>query len=143
MAQMKIQLGILAAVLALLVAPFAYGADKPVTGKQQQRHVAGEKLDSGLGNLPHYREWAKQPANSKLFALASHVPGEKLDSGLGKLPHYSQWAKHPETQALVALASHVPGEKLDSGLGELPPYREWADNTSNQHLAAAGFSSSK
>lgn len=102
MAQMKIQLGILAAVLALLVAPFAYGADKPVTGKQQQRHVAGEKLDSGLGKLPHYSQWAKHPETQALVALASHVPGEKLDSGLGELPPYREWADNTSNQHLAA-----------------------------------------
>ena len=109
MAKNKIQICILASALALLLAPAAYGGGKPAAGKQH--HVAGEKLDSGLGKLPHYREWARQPANSMLFILASRVPGEKLDSGLGKLPHYRHWAKHPATKGLVALASHVPGEK--------------------------------
>lgn len=141
MAKNMIQICTLAAALALLLAPVAYGGGKPAAGKQF--HVAGEKLDSGLGKLPHYRHWAKHPATKGLVALASRVPGEKLDSGLGELPPYREWAKHPSTSKLAALASRVPGEKLDSGLGELPPYREWAGNTGNQHLAVVESASSK
>lgn len=103
MAQNKIQISTLAAVLALLLAPFAYGGEKPAVGKQY--HVAGEKLDSGLGELPPYREWAKYPATSKLVALASHVPGEKLDSGLGELPPYREWADNTGNQHLVTVES--------------------------------------
>lgn len=68
--------------------------------------VAGEKVDSGLGELPHYAQWAdpsgkgaagvKRPA---VVAIGAVVVGEKIDSGLGQLPHYSRWAdvtgKHP------------------------------------------------
>lgn len=111
MSQHKFQISAFAAVLALSLAPLAH---------------AGEKLDSGLGKLPHYSQWAKHPETAKLFAAASSVPGESLDSGLGELPHYSQWARHPQ---LLALASHVTGEKLDSGLGELPHYSQWTDST--------------
>lgn len=42
--------------------------------------VAGQKLDSGLGELPHYSRWR------------NHVAGESMDDGLGELPHYSKWA---------------------------------------------------
>ena len=38
--------------------------------------VPGEKIDSGLGQLPRYGQ----------------VVGQKLDSGLGDLPHYRDWA---------------------------------------------------
>lgn len=129
MAQHKFQISALAAILALLVVPFAHAADQTAAGAQHA--VAGEKLDSGLGELPHYSQWAQHP---ELAALAGTVPGEKLDSGLGALPHYSQWAKHP---ALAALAGTVPGEKLDSGLGELPHYSQWADNTGKLRLSVA------
>jgi hypothetical protein len=50
--------------------------------------VPGEKLDSGLGALPHYSHW-KDPSGRA--ATAVRVPGESLDSGLGELPSYSQW----------------------------------------------------
>ena len=55
--------------------------------------IEGEKLDSGLGNLPHYREWARYPHLRDMTAMANRVPGEKLDSGLGELPPYREWAR--------------------------------------------------
>lgn len=57
--------------------------------------VPGEKIDSGLGDLPHYSRWADP--RGRVVAVA--VPGESLDSGLGELPHYRLWVdrsgKHP------------------------------------------------
>lgn len=103
MAQNKIQISTLAAALALLLTPFAYGGEKPAAGKQY--HVAGEKLDSGLGKLPHYRHWAKHPATKGMVALASRVPGEKLDSGLGELPPYREWADNTGNRHLAAVES--------------------------------------
>jgi len=48
----------------------------------------GQKLDSGLGELPHYSQWADKSGRSP----ASHrVAGESLDSGLGELPAYALW----------------------------------------------------
>ena len=76
-------------------------------------HVTGEKLDSGLGELPHYNQWA------------NHVTGQKVDSGLGDLPHYSQWAdptgKNP-LQARVAtdLSSKRQAEATVSRGGKQP-----------------------
>jgi len=90
MAQYRFKFGALAAAFALLSVPFACGAETPVADSQHR--VVGEKLDSGLGRLPHYREWASHPETSALVHLASRVPGEKLDSGLGELPHYREWA---------------------------------------------------
>jgi hypothetical protein len=64
--------------------------------------VAGEKLDSGLGNLPHYSQWADKTGKIQ-------VAGEKQDNGLGDLPHYSQWAdptgKNPLQARVAAPAS--------------------------------------
>jgi len=51
MAKNTIRISMLAAALALLITPVAYGGEKPVAGKRH--HVEGEKLDSGLGKLPH------------------------------------------------------------------------------------------
>jgi len=51
-------------------------------------NVPGQKLDSGLGNLPHYSTWVDR---SGRYPLGYHVAGESLDSGLGELPHYSKW----------------------------------------------------
>ncbi len=57
--------------------------------------VPGEKIDSGLGDLPHYSRWADPRGR----VVAAAVPGESLDSGLGELPHYRLWldrsGKHP------------------------------------------------
>lgn len=53
--------------------------------------VAGEKIDSGLGRLPHYSKWAKSNAARAKASHAVSVPGESLDDGLGALPHYSLW----------------------------------------------------
>ena len=50
--------------------------------------VPGQKLDSGLGSLPHYRSWA-DPSGRAI--AARHVAGESLDDGVGQLPPYSQW----------------------------------------------------
>ena len=55
---------------------------------QRASAVAGEKLDSGLGSLPHYSLWA-EPRTARAALLA--VPGESLDSGLGELPPYRLW----------------------------------------------------
>lgn len=50
--------------------------------------VVGQKLDSGLGALPHYSQWADKSGRT---VNATRVAGESLDNGLGNLPHYSQW----------------------------------------------------
>ncbi len=77
-----------ALVAAIGIAAPAMAQD---SAKDARTHaVAGEKLDSGLGQLPHYRDW---PASMKAPAPAivgrvNPVPGEKLDSGLGDLPPY-------------------------------------------------------
>jgi hypothetical protein len=49
--------------------------------------VAGQKLDSGLGELPHFRHWADYRGQLSTAV----VLGESLDDGLGELPHYSLW----------------------------------------------------
>lgn len=101
MAKHQINISALAAMLALLAFPSASGAETPLPGAMHR--VTGEKLDSGLGELPHYREWAHNPATRQLVAMdvATRVSGEKLDSGLGKLPHYREWAHNPETRRLL------------------------------------------
>lgn len=78
---MKLHLILIAAAAALcsLSAPAV---------AQRATAVAGEKIDSGLGSLPHYSRWA-DPRTGRAVALA--VPGESLDSGLGELPLYRLW----------------------------------------------------
>ena len=76
------------------------GAAVAADNKLATPQVVGEKLDSGLGELPHYRHWADptgkqlQPTHSatETAVAAAQVAGEKLDSGLGNLPHYRDWA---------------------------------------------------
>jgi len=54
--------------------------------------VPGEKIDSGLGDLPPYSDWSTDPYLRTLVVRPNAVPGEKLDSGLGELKHYRFWA---------------------------------------------------
>ncbi len=91
MTQRKFQISTLAVVLTLALAPITHAGGNT---------ASGQKLDSGLGKLPHYSQWAKHPKLAALAAAANHVPGEKLDSGLGQLPHYSKWADSSGKQRL-------------------------------------------
>ena len=50
--------------------------------------ITGEKLDSGLGQLPHFSTWVDRSGRA---VVAARVPGESLDQGLGELPHFSRW----------------------------------------------------
>lgn len=50
----------------------------------------GEKVDSGLGDLPHFRHWG--------MSERSTVPGEKLDSGLGNLAPWHEWIDESGTR---------------------------------------------
>jgi hypothetical protein len=55
-------------------------------------HVTGEKLDSGLGDLPHYSKWAdptgKNPLQARVSAESSYErQGEASPKLDGKQPH--------------------------------------------------------
>lgn len=65
--------------------------------------VPGEKLDSGLGELPHYSQWARASGRGAQAPAALAVPGESLDDGLAALPHYSLW-KDPTGKDPLGLA---------------------------------------
>lgn len=78
---------VLAPALALLFAVALPAAGAGPEGSQ----VPGEKLDSGLGQLLHYRDWGKYPATRGLVVRPHRVAGEKLDSGLGELKPYRYW----------------------------------------------------
>lgn len=99
----KPKLCALTATLALLAFPLAHGADPSQAGNPG--HVIGEKLDSGLGELPPYSEWARHPETRNLVAVYAprQVIGEKLDSELGELPHYHEWTPVPDTGILANL----------------------------------------
>jgi hypothetical protein len=71
-----------------LVALAAVAACLPAAPALSSPPVQGEKLDSGLGELPHYSQWADK---SGRLPMSHRVAGESLDSGLGELPHYSLW----------------------------------------------------
>lgn len=86
-------------VVTLTMASFSVAAGR----------VPGEKLDSGLGELPQGYTAAEFYSPGEVRIL-----GESLDSGLGDLsPTY--------TAAEYNLAAQINllGEKLDSGLGAL------------------------
>jgi hypothetical protein len=70
--------------------------------------VVGQKLDSGLGDLPHYRDWADPTGKAP---VAAKVAGQKLDSGLGELPHYRYWAD-PTGKAPVRMEQVVAESTL-------------------------------
>ena len=88
----------LAAALGVLASTPTLAGDALATSVQ----VPGQKIDSGLGDLPHYSQWAK-PANK--------VSGEKVDSGLGDLPHYSKWADPTGKNPTLAKADDKPTQR--------------------------------
>ena len=98
---MKLQF--IAFALALAAAPAATLADDA-----RANPMPGEKLDSGLGSLPHYSRWAQEGVLKAAGAAAANagtrISGEKLDSGLGELPHYRDW-KDPSGHAVTAAAA--------------------------------------
>ena len=104
------------ATLALLSLPIwcaaeSPRADKPVT-------VVGEKVDSALGDLPHYRYWTASHARSVNGAVPVRIVGEKLDSGLGTLSESGAQSNYAVSTQVASAdrATRVHGEKLDSGL---------------------------
>jgi hypothetical protein len=74
--------------LALIVAFAAFAG--PSTEPRRVNPVVGEKLDSGLGELPR---WNAAPDR------INPVAGEKLDSGLGDL---AQWRPEAPVAAKAA-----------------------------------------
>jgi len=96
----------LVSVAALLFSPAAFSFDPTSDANDSPIRLLGEKLDSGLGDLP-----SNYAAES--FQHGYQVAGEKLDSGLGDLP---------QTYAAAEFQRHrVAGEAMDSGLGDLSP----------------------
>jgi hypothetical protein len=88
----------------LAVAALAFAAAVPAHAESPapRTGVPGEKVDSGLGQLPPFIEWHRHPQLRKLAGRSvARAEGEKVDSGLGDLPPYSQWRDHPELKALA------------------------------------------
>ena len=71
--------------LPLSEMPSDYAA---VLARLKQRIVAAQKLDGGLGELPHHRHWTDPTGRGP---MGQALVGEKQDSGLGELPHYRHW----------------------------------------------------
>ncbi|MFZ2648933.1 MAG: hypothetical protein WA210_02400 [Burkholderiaceae bacterium] len=79
----KLALVSLAATLAgLLIASHAAAVDPAFSTKQ----LKGQKLDSGLGSLPHYRYWADKSGKNP---VQLRVAGESLDDGSGNIKPFS------------------------------------------------------
>ena len=78
-------------VIVAAAAGFAAIVASAATSSPAPTRVEGEKLDSGVGELPHYSEWADYPHLRGMTAMVNRVVGEKLDSGLGELPPYREW----------------------------------------------------
>lgn len=76
--------------LATLAAGAALVLAVPTVMAQTQRPdaVIGEKIDSGVGELPPYAQWDDKTGRQP---MRHRVAGESLDDGLGELPHYSKW----------------------------------------------------
>lgn len=70
--------------------------------------VAGQKLDSGLGALPHYSKWADPTGRNP---MGERIAGESLDNGLGELPHYSKWVDKTGRDPLGRNAAQVAQAK--------------------------------
>jgi hypothetical protein len=61
------KLVVLSLTAALAVASFAAAA-------VDSRHVPGEKVDSGLGDLPHYSQWADPTGKTPMQPRAAVAP---------------------------------------------------------------------
>jgi hypothetical protein len=94
------------ALLATVIAVVMGAAQAaPVGEGATTASVPGEKIDNGLGSLPHFSKWTE----TWVYA----TPAESIDNGLGSLPPYSLW-NEPWLYA-------YPAAKIDSGLGEISP----------------------
>lgn len=49
-----------------------------VKQKTAMVQIAGQSLDDGVGDLPHYAHWSDPSGRTRV-----NIPGETLDSGLG------------------------------------------------------------
>ena len=72
------------ALAAVLLAASVVGGQ--AVAADASNAVKGQKIDSGLGDLPHYRFWTDKSGKNPTLA---RIAGEKLDSGLGDIVPYS------------------------------------------------------
>src|SRR5581483_9922989 len=110
-------LGLMAAAMAFAPVALAQGV---VDGSMNPYHVAGEKLDSGLGDI----------VSVGAYANPYHVAGEKSDSGIGNIS--------AAELAPYMGSSRVAGEKLDSGLADLTA-AEIAERSSGAIIRASSY----
>lgn len=68
------------ALLAIFLSLFCATAAEAGRVKQKtvMVQVAGQSLDDGVGDLPHYAHWSDPSGKTRV-----NIPGETLDSGLG------------------------------------------------------------
>lgn len=80
-------------------------AAQEIVSHGQPHRVTGEKLDNGLGRLPHYREWHYGWSTNRKNAQPrlNPVAGEKLDSGLGELQPHSVHVEVPATATIARM----------------------------------------
>src|SRR6266705_4527809 len=109
----------LASMIAMLLSPAAFSADRASDFMDMSFQVLVESLDSGLGAL--------SPSYTAAEFRRYRVAGESLDSGLGDLS--------PSYTAAEFQRYRVSGESLDSGLGELPASYTAAEFQKKQVLA--------
>lgn len=102
----RFTLAALLAVMTGLASAPALAADAVSATAQ----VPGQKIDSGLGDLPHYSQWADPTGKNPLRRPATgssdtvRVVGEKRDSGLGDLPHDRHWVDKSGQQGPVLMS---------------------------------------
>lgn len=81
-------------------------ASSGVAWSEPSHKAVGEKIDNGLGELPHYSQWADPTGR---YPYGYKIVGKSLDSGLGELPHYSKWldrsGRDPLSRASIRIAS--------------------------------------
>ncbi len=77
-------------VSAACAATTLFAATAMAADKRAPVQVAGEKLDNGLGDLPHYRDWADKSGKnvvrkqSKQAKQVETAPADRADVKLSK-----------------------------------------------------------
>src|SRR6266446_1919610 len=84
----------LASMIAMLLSPAAFSADRASDFMDNSFQVLGESLDSGLGDL--------SPSYTAAEFQRYRVAGESLDSGLGHLPPSYTAAEFQRKQLVAA-----------------------------------------
>ncbi len=74
-------------VAAACAATTLFTATALAADKRAPVHVSGEKIDSGLGDLPHYRDWSDKSGKNVLRKQAQNAetaPASRYDVKLSK-----------------------------------------------------------